>query len=80
MQPTLRQLKKEAHDIASIIWGKWKDPFVKKQKMYKFLQENTRTGHIATLTEGELIKLIKLFKKKFKIRWSKDYNKQQWWK
>ncbi len=62
MKPRLWELKKLAHDLAAEIWGDMNSEFGNVGAMYQWMQAHTRTGHIRTLTEGELEALIKQLK------------------
>lgn len=54
-----RELRTKAHKVCEKIWGDWKTITKQnKQKMYKWLKENTSSGHISQMGKDELIKLI----------------------
>ena len=56
-----RELRKEAHKLCELIWGKWEE--IDRTLMYAWLGDNTRTGHIGTTNKSELASLIKKLKK-----------------
>lgn len=65
-----RQLRIELHEICQRYWN-YKDTHERKE-MYRFLQENTKRGHIAQMTKKELISLKELLNGKFS---QKDWTK-----
>jgi hypothetical protein len=52
-----RQLRSIAHQKMNMIWS-WNDKH-EKSKMYAWLKDHTRTGHIGSLNKHELMGLIK---------------------
>ena len=60
--PKLDPLKQEAHYLGRQIFGSWDGP-IAYDDMYRWMAENTRTGHIGTMTESELKALIRTFRR-----------------
>jgi len=75
-------LKKEAHDLCEIIWGDFNSAFGNVARQYAWLQQNTRTGHISTLTKEELVQLIKQLRRMARKHgtFTNTPRGQQWWK
>jgi hypothetical protein len=78
-----KELKREAHYLASLIWGGLNSGFGNRAAMYSWMQINTRTGHIATLNKRELIQLIKQLRRKSKSHGNSIPKfipkKERWW-
>lgn len=60
----IKKLRKQAHQIAEHIWGKWNDPNCDRKSMYKWLSSHTKSGHIGKLNKEELeVVIAKLYAK-----------------
>lgn len=59
----LWKLKVKAHDLMNRVFGGMNSAFGNRAAQYRWLQENSRTGHISSLKEHELEQVIKKLKR-----------------
>lgn len=60
----LRALRMKGHRMAEEIWGEWR--YANKKAMYKWLKENSETGHFSTMNKRQCRETIdKLYIKTF---------------
>lgn len=61
----VKELRKQAHRIAELIWGKWDSKECDKKKMYAWLEATTSKGHFGKMNREELIEAIQFMNRDF---------------
>jgi len=59
---TLKGLKRKAHSLAEQIFGSWKNK-ESKAKLYSWMKNNTKSGHIGLMYREEVEGLTKTFER-----------------
>lgn len=60
----IRDLRRQAHQLMTDVFGEWGDKRGARTAMYAWLRTRVKSGHIGHASKKELEKVIKLLKKK----------------
>lgn len=57
----LRTLRREGHRLAEKLWGEW--AVADKKSMYRWMKENTETGHFSNMDDRQALEAVEKLKK-----------------